>query len=50
MLAKKIQTVLLPKNPHIDGYDVLGFMEPAFEVGGDYYDIIPGCCADGRDH
>ena len=39
-LAKKIQTVLLPKNPEIPGYDISAYMMPAFEVGGDYYDFI----------
>jgi len=39
-LAKKIQTVLLPENPSINGYDIAAFMEPADEVGGDYYDVI----------
>ncbi len=39
-LAKKIQTVLLPKDPIVTGYEITGFMEPADEVGGDYYDIV----------
>jgi serine phosphatase RsbU (regulator of sigma subunit) len=39
-LAKKIQTVLLPKDPHIPGYDIAACMQPADEVGGDYYDVI----------
>jgi histidine kinase len=39
-LAKKIQTVLIPENPSVKGYDVAAFMEPADEVGGDYYDIL----------
>jgi predicted ATPase/serine phosphatase RsbU (regulator of sigma subunit) len=39
-LAKKIQTVLLPKNPEIPGYEISAYMMPAFEVGGDYYDFI----------
>lgn len=39
-LAKKIQMVLLPRTPAINGYDISAFMEPADEVGGDYYDII----------
>lgn len=39
-LARMIQTVLLPKNPVINGYEICGHMEPADEVGGDYYDII----------
>jgi serine phosphatase RsbU (regulator of sigma subunit) len=39
-LAKKIQTVLLPTRPEIQGYEISAFMAPAEEVGGDYYDII----------
>jgi serine phosphatase RsbU (regulator of sigma subunit) len=39
-LAKKIQTVLLPHMPAITGYEIAAHMEPAGEVGGDYYDII----------
>jgi len=39
-LAKKIQTVLLPDNPAIVGFDIAAEMRPADEVGGDYYDII----------
>ncbi|MCP4137077.1 MAG: SpoIIE family protein phosphatase [bacterium] len=39
-LAYKIQTVLLPKKPNIPGYEIAAYMEPASEVGGDYYDII----------
>ncbi len=44
-LAKKIQTALLPASPHIPGYAISAFMEPADEVGGDYYDVIatPSC-------
>ncbi|HOT43519.1 MAG TPA: 7TM diverse intracellular signaling domain-containing protein [Spirochaetota bacterium] len=44
-LAKKIQTVLLPENPRVSGYDISTYMKPAQEVGGDYYDIIniKGC-------
>ncbi|MCP4106168.1 MAG: SpoIIE family protein phosphatase [Desulfobacteraceae bacterium] len=39
-IAKKIQTVLLPKSPEISGYDISVSMEPSEEVGGDYYDFI----------
>ncbi|MBF0201622.1 MAG: SpoIIE family protein phosphatase [Desulfamplus sp.] len=39
-LAKKIQTVLLPKRSLLRGYDIAVSLEPAEEVGGDYYDII----------
>ncbi len=41
-LATKIQTVLLPKEPAIPGYEIAAFMKPTDAVGGDYYDIIPG--------
>ncbi|MCP4133367.1 MAG: PP2C family protein-serine/threonine phosphatase [bacterium] len=39
-LAKKIQTVLLNKEPEIPGYTIAVHMTPADDVGGDYYDII----------
>lgn len=39
-LARKIQTVLLPRQPEISGYDIAASCEPADEVGGDYYDVI----------
>ncbi len=39
-LAKKIQTKLLPLDPEIADYDISAYMQPADEVGGDYYDII----------
>jgi serine phosphatase RsbU (regulator of sigma subunit) len=39
-LAKQIQTVLLPEKPEISGYEIAASLEPADEVGGDYYDVI----------
>jgi serine phosphatase RsbU (regulator of sigma subunit) len=39
-LAKKIQTVLLPDNPIVPGYEIATHMDVAENVGGDYYDII----------
>ncbi|MDJ0765003.1 MAG: AAA family ATPase [Myxococcota bacterium] len=39
-LAAKIQTILLPDNPTVRNYQVSGYMQPADEVGGDYYDVI----------
>jgi serine phosphatase RsbU (regulator of sigma subunit) len=40
-LGAKIQTDLLPKQiPSVDGLEIYGFMKPAKEVGGDYYDFI----------
>jgi len=39
-LAKKIQTVLLPKQPTAPGYQIAARMRPAESVGGDYYDVV----------
>ncbi len=39
-LAKHIQTVLLPREPEITGYDIAVSLDPADKVGGDYYDVI----------
>lgn len=39
-VAQKIQTLLLPREPAIAGYQIAGLMTPAIEVGGDYYDVI----------
>ncbi|MEG5162522.1 SpoIIE family protein phosphatase [Microcoleus sp. AT3-A2] len=41
-VARQIQQMILP-NPdelEIDGLDIAGYMEPADEVGGDYYDVL----------
>ncbi len=41
-IAKRIQTSLLPReNKMIGYYRTAAMMEPAEEVGGDYYDLIP---------
>jgi len=40
-LASEIQLNLLPdKAPLIEGLEIIGFMQPAKEIGGDYYDYI----------
>ena len=39
-LAHKLQTVLLPEKPSIDGYDIAAFVETTETVGGDYFDVI----------
>lgn len=39
-LAQKLQTVLLPHNPSIEGLDISAFMVTTSSVGGDYYDVI----------
>jgi phosphoserine phosphatase RsbU/P len=40
-LARTIQLRFWPeKTPDIEGIDIAALIEPAFEVGGDYYDIL----------
>ena len=42
-IAKKLQEMILPKPlelESIEGLEIAGFMEPADEVGGDYYDVL----------
>ncbi len=39
-LARKMQTILIPEQPRMEGYEIAGYMAPAEMVGGDYYDII----------
>ncbi len=38
--ARRIQLNLLPQKPEIDGFELSCYMQPAEEVGGDYYDIL----------
>ncbi|MCK6521352.1 SpoIIE family protein phosphatase [Myxococcota bacterium] len=37
--ARRIQTQLLPHNPQVPGLELVCYMKPADEVGGDYYDV-----------
>ncbi|HIK33906.1 MAG TPA: SpoIIE family protein phosphatase [Oscillatoriales cyanobacterium M4454_W2019_049] len=42
-VTRQLQQMLLPKSEElqqIEGLDIAGFMEPATEVGGDYYDVL----------
>lgn len=42
-VARQIQMMILPKPEeleNIEGLDIAGYMEPADEVGGDYYDVL----------
>jgi len=39
-VAARIQTGVLPRNPRVPGLDISAFMQPATEVGGDYYDVV----------
>jgi PAS domain S-box-containing protein len=43
-VARQLQQMILPKDhefDQIDDLEIAGFMAPADEVGGDYYDVIP---------
>ncbi|MBO9998499.1 MAG: SpoIIE family protein phosphatase [Cyanobacteria bacterium SID2] len=43
-VARKLQQMLLPTEKDLERIpelDIAGYMEPADEVGGDYYDILP---------
>ena len=42
-ITRRLQQMILPKSEEleqIEGLDIAGFMEPATDVGGDYYDIL----------
>ena len=42
-VTRRLQKMLLPQQPELDdinGLEIAGYMEPAAEIGGDYYDII----------
>lgn len=47
-VTRQLQQMILPKERELVeavGLDISGFMEPADDVGGDYYDVI---CQDGQ--
>ncbi|MEG4342384.1 AAA family ATPase [Microcoleus sp. A003_D6] len=42
-ITRRLQQMILPKQQElesIEGLEIAGFMEPADEVGGDYYDVL----------
>ncbi len=42
-MTQRLQRMILPKQHElleIDGLEIAGYMEPADEVGGDYYDVL----------
>ena len=45
-LARKVQTVLLPQETELAGYEIAARMMPAEVVGGDYFDLIRAPQAD----
>lgn len=43
-IARRLQQMVLPMPGELDsisGLDIVGYMQPAEEVGGDYYDVLP---------
>lgn len=45
-IASRIQTTILPRVLAVPGFEIAAWMQPAEQVGGDYYDIRPmpnGC-------
>ena len=43
-VARRLQEMVLPGAQELqglEGVDVVGFMRPADEIGGDYYDVLP---------
>ncbi len=42
-ITRRLQQMILPKTEELEqikGLDIAGFMEPATDVGGDYYDVL----------
>lgn len=42
-ITRRLQQMILPQDAELDrinGIEIAGFMEPAEEVGGDYYDVL----------
>ncbi len=42
-ITRKLQKMILPRPEELEripGIDIAGFMEPAHEIGGDYYDVL----------
>jgi phosphoserine phosphatase RsbU/P len=41
-IATHIQTSILPRDLRVENLDIAAVMLPATEVGGDYYEVLPG--------
>jgi PAS domain S-box-containing protein len=40
-IARRVQTSILPRTFDVSGLEIAATMEPAEDVGGDYYDVFP---------
>jgi PAS domain S-box-containing protein len=40
-IARRVQTSILPRHFEVPGLEMTAAMEPADDVGGDYYDVFP---------
>jgi PAS domain S-box-containing protein len=40
-IARRVQTSILPTKLAVEGLEIATAMEPASDVGGDYYDVLP---------
>jgi PAS domain S-box-containing protein len=40
-IARRVQTSILPRTFAVSGLEIVAAMEPADDVGGDYYDVFP---------
>lgn len=41
-IARRVQTSILPRRFDVKGLDIVASMQPAEDVGGDYYDVFNG--------
>jgi PAS domain S-box-containing protein len=39
-IARRVQTRILPRRFDVPGWDIAAAMEPATDIGGDYYDVL----------
>jgi PAS domain S-box-containing protein len=40
-IARRVQTSILPTALEVEGLEIAATMEPASDIGGDYYDVLP---------
>jgi phosphoserine phosphatase RsbU/P len=39
-IARRVQTRILPRTFNVPGWDIAAAMQPATDIGGDYYDVL----------